>query len=423
MAFERHQYSDAAKATTLTADITNSDSTFAVTDASTWPTGGASGKVVATIDRDLPTEERIRYGSRTGNTLNSVERGYGGTAAQPHSAGVDIEHTFSAVEADEANQHITQVGLDHHTQYMKTDGTRHDLTARHAFGAALGTPGTPTTIIPDATAAPGGGAAPARENHTHGIASGVAVTITGTNAEGTSSGFARDDHNHALGADTVGTSQIIADSVGSSELMAGAIDDENLFSAALSPIIVSATNPGAVGANRLWYNTTKDALLKRNAADSNWEVMLDMSTGTDYTPTLSNISIGTGGVNDGRYRRVGRSIVADGFVRIGTGGNVTGRIGVGLPVAAANLSADYDNDFFFHGAGRASDDSTGLAYGGVGIIGVSDAGTFDVNKFDFITTAGGAAWTGTIPFNWTTSDRFSWFCEYVAASKEDANYV
>jgi hypothetical protein len=273
---------------------------------------------------------------------------------------------------------------------------------------------TPTTREPDDVGNVGATNAAARSDHEHPIVAATPVAVSTALSEGVASSFPRSDHAHTIGTGAINNSNMFA---------SGVVDDENLFSAALSPFIFSATNPGAIGANRIWYNTTKDALLKRNAGNTAWEVLLDLSTGTDYTPTLSNMSLGSGGINDGRYRRVGRSIVADGFVKIGSGGNVTGRIGVSLPVAAANLSADYASDFFFHGAGRATDDSAGTAYGGVGIIGVSDAGTFDVNTLDFIATAGGAAWSGTVPFNWDVNDRFSWFCEYVAASKEDANYV
>lgn len=51
----------------------------------------------------------------------------------------------------------------------------------------------------------------------------TASTISGSNAEGSSTSFARADHDHALGADVVTSTQIAADAVGSSEIAANAV--------------------------------------------------------------------------------------------------------------------------------------------------------------------------------------------------------
>lgn len=115
MVAEKHQYSDSAKESTLNANVGAADSTMTLQDGSTFPGGGAAGKVVCTIDPDLPSEERIRYTSRTGNTLNVVERGYGqGGTGQAHSAGATVRHSLSAVEMGEAHDHVTDTTKDEH---------------------------------------------------------------------------------------------------------------------------------------------------------------------------------------------------------------------------------------------------------------------------------------------------------------------
>lgn len=204
---ERRSFSDTAVATKLTNAISSSDTTITIDASTGWPAGGASGPAVATIGRGTATEERIKYGSRTGNTLSSVTRGLGGTTASAHAAGTPVEHTWSANDADLVNRHAANTTDDDHTQYMKTDGTRHDLSARHTFGAALGTPGSPTTIVPDAAASAGAGAAPAKEDHTHGITAAAPGSIEPDDvaAEGVATSFARSDHKHAITAAAPGT--------------------------------------------------------------------------------------------------------------------------------------------------------------------------------------------------------------------------
>jgi len=429
----RRDYAGNAVPTTLTGAINTTDLSISINDATGWPSGGASGKFFVTVDRGLSNEERILVASRTGTTLTVTavgDRGVDDTAAATHGVGASIEHTFSAVDADEANQHIFDTVADSHVQYLNI--ARHDVEARHQFGAALGTPSAATDI--GTAAAAGTGDDPAREDHVHKIGAG-AINDSGMFAAGIVDAG-------AIAPDAVGTSELAPDSVTTTELLLGsvttaklaspsvtegkispaAINNAGQFGTGIAPIVVAAVNPGAIGAHRLWLNTTKPALLKRHAANLIWEVLIDLSTGTDFTPTLSNITLGTGGINDARYRRVGNNIIVDGFISLGTGGNVTGFIEICLPVPAALLSGSYADEFYFHGAARATDASAGNAFAGVGVIGVGTSAPVDVNKFQFITTTGGPAWTTLVPFDWAAGDRFSYFIEYIPASLTDANY-
>lgn len=64
----------------------------------------------------------------------------------------------------------------------------------------LTTPGTPTTISPDDTAAAGDGPAYAYEDHVHAITAAAPGTIApdDTASEGSATSFARSDHRHAI---------------------------------------------------------------------------------------------------------------------------------------------------------------------------------------------------------------------------------
>lgn len=103
--YERKDHAGGAAATTLATAITGVGSvTVTVASATDWPSV-SNGPFVITIDRGQITEEKMLVTARTGTslTVTSGNRGYDGSTAQTHAAGAVVEHTFSAVEADEAN--------------------------------------------------------------------------------------------------------------------------------------------------------------------------------------------------------------------------------------------------------------------------------------------------------------------------------
>jgi hypothetical protein len=61
---------------------------------------------------------------------------------------------------------------------------------------------------------------------------------------------------------------------------------------------------------------------------------------TSYTPTLTNITLGTGGTSDFHYAKLGKTVIVRGIITFGTGGGTgfTGSNTVTLPVTA---NADY----------------------------------------------------------------------------------
>lgn len=170
MATERRQYTGGAAATTLSSGINNSTTSIPVTAGSTYPDGSV-GPFFICIDRGLATEEKIKCSSRSGNTITASTRGADNTSAQAHNSGAAVEHVLTADDINIVNLHAAATGQDDHTQYLNT--TRHDVEARHTFGAAFGTPATPTTVAIGTAAASGSGDNPAKEDHAHAFTGGL----------------------------------------------------------------------------------------------------------------------------------------------------------------------------------------------------------------------------------------------------------
>lgn len=166
---ERRQYSGNAPDTTLSSSIDATTLTISVTNGAGYPSG-ATGPFFIVIDRGLSTEEKIKCVSTVTNTITASLRGEDGTAQSSHSIGAAVEHVLTADDIDQFNQHAADV-VDDHAQYARADGTRfpttaHDLTGRHQFGAALGTPPAPADIGLTSSD-PGSGATPGRYDHVH----------------------------------------------------------------------------------------------------------------------------------------------------------------------------------------------------------------------------------------------------------------
>jgi hypothetical protein len=170
MAYDRRTFAGGGVATTITAGIDSATLTILIAASTGWPTGSA-GDFFVVIDRGTASEEKVRIDTRSSLTLTAIASGRGadGTSAVAHSSGAAIELCLAAVDLDEANAHIADTALDHHTQYLTTG--RHDIEGRHTFGAAYGTPAAAADV--GTTPAAGTGDNPAREDHVHQIGSGA----------------------------------------------------------------------------------------------------------------------------------------------------------------------------------------------------------------------------------------------------------
>lgn len=96
------KFAGGAVATTLAGSINSSATTLALTDASSWP---ATGTFSIVLDRGSAGEEKI-LGTRSGNTFTVTTRGYDGSSPVSHTSGVTAEHIATAIDFQEANDHI-----------------------------------------------------------------------------------------------------------------------------------------------------------------------------------------------------------------------------------------------------------------------------------------------------------------------------
>ena len=116
----RRSYAGGAKPAYLVSPLggTTGDLTITCDDLTNWPTG-SPGPFYVVIDRNLPTEEKILCVSRTSNVIavynsgGSTGRGADGTTLSSHSANAEIEHIFTATDADEANLHVNSSSAVH----------------------------------------------------------------------------------------------------------------------------------------------------------------------------------------------------------------------------------------------------------------------------------------------------------------------
>lgn len=135
MALERLNHTGAAPSTGLASSITAVSTSCSVVSAAGYPAADFFIK----IDEGTTSEEKILVASVSGNTFTFAVggRGQDGTSATSHSAAPgNVEHCFTAAEADDANSHIYTTGRDDHSQYARTDGSR-PVTGTQQFAAGF----------------------------------------------------------------------------------------------------------------------------------------------------------------------------------------------------------------------------------------------------------------------------------------------
>lgn len=211
MAYDRRQIVGAAVLAKLTADITNTSNAISIDNVTGWPTGGANGNFVITIDRGKSTEEKVLCSSRSGNTLNVATggRGYDGTSPAAHS-GSTVEVTLSAVDLDEANYAVNQtVGK------VTTKGDSLWATAPNTFGRlAVGADGLP--VVADSTQAAGvkwaalgstgiAAGAVGTSQLASGAYGGAPSDDAASGSAGTAATISRSDHAHGVGMQRIQT--------------------------------------------------------------------------------------------------------------------------------------------------------------------------------------------------------------------------
>ena len=114
-----------------------------------------------------------------------------------------------------------------------------------------------------------------------------------------------------------------------------------------------------------------------------------------YTPTLSNITLGSGGTSAFYYQRVGKTVNVRGRITLGTSGALSGVATFTLPVNS--VLADQFWDF-----GAILNDSGTTFYPGAVRVGTSTATVLATNAAGTYTTAVNTALN--IPFTWAIND-------------------
>jgi hypothetical protein len=423
-------YAGAAVKTTVVGSMSptvpGAGQTFTLADATGWPGGAGGQNFVLRNSVELSNEEAILC-SRVGTTCTVVQRGYDGTTPQTHSAGSPCEHRLDAATMTSLRNHVDGLEANPHDGVL-LDNTDHDVQARHTYGSpgAYG-PGTalPVTLTPDAGNSAGTGATPARSDHRHDVPAGSAQTITGTNAEGVGAAFVRTDHNHQIGGTNhIPAAALVNKSLAAAQIADGTIVNGSLLGTGQKLYYSQAGDPGAVGADLLWWNTTTRCLLVRNAGNTAWEVIGGTGAWQSYDPAVFNITHGNG-VKFGRYIRIGRIVVGNLFYYVGTTTVFGANIGFGIPFNAADLDSFVGypgvatNEFFSHGASRGS--ITSGVFAAVGVVAQAGASKA-VDRVNFFATAGSAAWGAGVPGAWGAGNRLSVFFEYETADAQDPNY-
>jgi hypothetical protein len=102
---ERREFSGAAVAQTLTANILVTSTEFTVGDATSFPVGNTHNFVVS-IGRGNPYEEKILVSGRTANTFTVAARGYDGTTAVEHTIGEIVDHVLDATFIQSVEQNV-----------------------------------------------------------------------------------------------------------------------------------------------------------------------------------------------------------------------------------------------------------------------------------------------------------------------------
>lgn len=101
-------YSSTAAATTITASVTNADTSCVVAATTGFPAAPFIGR----LDADTASEELVLVTAAAGTTL-TITRGYDGTTAVSHNNGASFRHSVAAIDLREPNTHANSTGAVH----------------------------------------------------------------------------------------------------------------------------------------------------------------------------------------------------------------------------------------------------------------------------------------------------------------------
>jgi hypothetical protein len=110
----RREYRGNARKARLTSALGSSTADLTITcdNLDNWPTGSGGRPFYIVIGRNTPTEEKILCSARAGNVITVfnngliVGRGADETSIIAHNTGEEVEHVFTATDANEANAFV-----------------------------------------------------------------------------------------------------------------------------------------------------------------------------------------------------------------------------------------------------------------------------------------------------------------------------
>ena len=166
----RKTYTGTAIETTLAAGINSTDTTITLANGSTYGAPTVGAPMVIVVGAETASEEQILISARSANVLTVAASGRnwhagGGTTGVSHAMGEVVRHVLDADSINDANRHVNVDTDDDHSQYH--NDARHDVTARHTFGAGLGTPAAAAAVLLTGTGTTGSGTVPSRSDHGH----------------------------------------------------------------------------------------------------------------------------------------------------------------------------------------------------------------------------------------------------------------
>lgn len=103
---------------TVTLGGSTGDLTITCDNLTNWP-DGTVGPFYIVIDRNTASEEKILCVSRSGNIMTVYNsggtngRGQDDTSIFSHAVNAEVEHIFTATDADEANLHVNSSSAVH----------------------------------------------------------------------------------------------------------------------------------------------------------------------------------------------------------------------------------------------------------------------------------------------------------------------
>lgn len=207
----------------------------------------------------------------------------------------------------------------------------------------------------------------------------------------------------AIAAGAVGASEIADGSVGSAELATGAVGNTQLASGAVDQAKIASgyrltysgtTAPSSPVEGDLWFQTDMDTLWYYDGGA--W-VAAGMKDWTSFTPSWTNVTVGSTGSTYGYYMKIGKMLhFKAGFVLGGTGVSIGGTISMAGPTGITPKTG-FTNQVTCWGNAMIG---SGNRYSSVGWVGTPGTTTW-VGR---IAGNGGAGYNATTPGTWAAGD-------------------